>query len=222
MHDPIATRGRARSGALQRALSAALALGSVLAFVSPRPPPTGGLDTAPDPIDRLEVRAAVLSEGAGRVEAFFRDRVEPVERVLRASGADAALVRSLALVLVREGSAAGIDPRVLASVLLVENPWLDPSAVSPQGATGLMQVMPNHAGRWGCASNDLSDVVANVCHGARILAAYLAQKDGDLDRALLAYNGCVKGENTPDCHLYPAHVYSRAGRAAMRRWLELR
>jgi soluble lytic murein transglycosylase-like protein len=108
---------------------------------------------------------------------------------------------------------------VLAAVVLVEDPMLDPDVQSSQGAVGLMQVMPFHAGRWDCGSADLTDLDANVCHGARIFRDYLVRAGGNIDRALLAYNGCVRGLNTPDCHKYPSHVYSNAGRAALRSWL---
>lgn len=195
---------------------------SALAFAFPSErtttpgPPTHAL-----PIEEMEVRAAVLSLGAGLVEEYYLSRVAPVERIFAAHHHDADFVREIARALVAEGQRAGIDPRVLASVLLVENPWLDPTARSFMGATGLMQVMPFHAGRWGCESDVLDDVRGNICHGARIFAAYLRQHGGNLDRALLAYNGCVNGTNTPDCHLYPRHVYSSAGRLAMMNWLEL-
>jgi soluble lytic murein transglycosylase-like protein len=172
------------------------------------------------PLEDFEVRAAVLSRGAALVEEYYEQTVAPVVAVLSSYTSDEELVRELSLALVREGKAAGIDPRVLTSILLVENPWLDPEAVSFVGAVGLMQVMPMHAGRWGCGSADLRDVRVNICHGARIFAAYLRQHGDNLDRALLAYNGCVSGTNTPNCHLYPGHVYSRAGRVAMSHWLE--
>jgi soluble lytic murein transglycosylase-like protein len=168
----------------------------------------------------MEVRAAVLSRGAGIVEEYYESRVEPVEQILAPYHHDGHFVRTVSVALVAEGERVGIDPRALASVLLVENPWLDPHARSSVGAVGLMQVMPFHAGRWGCSSSDLTDIETNVCHGARIFAAYLEQHAGDVDRALLAYNGCVRGTNTPQCHLYPNHVYSRAGRMAMRYWLD--
>jgi hypothetical protein len=193
-----------------------------LAFEGPgEEPPLPPWPTQATPIETMEVRIAVLSRGLGMVEGYYRSRVEPVERMLLPYHPDADFVRSVAIALVREAGTAGLDPRVLASILLVENTGLDPGAVSSAGAVGLMQVMPFHAGSWGCGGDDLTSVAVNLCHGARIFAAYLARHRGDLDRALLAYNGCVRGSNTADCHLYPSHVYSRAGRAAMRGWLQL-
>jgi soluble lytic murein transglycosylase-like protein len=119
------------------------------------------------------------------------------------------LARQIAVALVREGRRTQIDPRLLLAVLLVENPWIDTEARSFMGAVGLMQVMPFHAGAWGCSAADLTDVDANICHGASILAHAILLSEGDLDRALLRYNGCVLGTNTPDCHRYPSWVHSR-------------
>ena len=145
--------------------------------------------------------------------------MEPIERILRPFTSDDDWMRRVALSLVREGRKAGVDPRVLASVVLVENPWLDTDIASSQGAVGLMQVMPFHAGKWDCASSDLTDPDVNICHGARIFRSYLARAGGNIDRALLSYNGCVRGSNTPNCAMYPSHVYSTAGRAVVRSWL---
>ena len=120
--------------------------------------------------------------------------------------------------LVSEGERSGLEPRLLLAVLLVENPWLDPGAVSPVGALGLMQVMPLHRGQWRACAPRLEEIESNICHGARIFAHYLKTESGNIDRALLRYNGCVKGTNTPNCHFYPQHVYARAGRASLLAW----
>jgi soluble lytic murein transglycosylase-like protein len=165
----------------------------------------------------LELRAQGLDRAAGDLQRRYARDVEPLVRQLQPYNSDRALVARIATALVREGTEAGIDPRLLASVLLVEDPRLDPRAVSPVGAVGLMQVMPRHAGGWGCGSDDLTDVDVNVCHGARILANAITVAQGDLDRALLLYNGCVHGENTPDCGLYPQRVYRHAGLAMRQR-----
>lgn len=170
---------------------------------------------------RLQERAVAVSAGLEDLQAAYQRDVAPVEQMLRPFHDDERWVRRVSLALVREARDVGLDPRVLASVLLVENPWLEPGARSGQGAVGLMQVMPLHAGRWGCPSADLTDVESNICHGARIFAHDLRRAHGDLDRALLAYNGCVSGTNTPNCHTYPGQVYARAGRAALERWLIL-
>jgi hypothetical protein len=76
-----------------------------------------------------------------------------------------------------------------------------------------MQVMPLHGGKWGCGSSDLFNIESNICHGVQILKAAL---DGSPNTrvALLRYNGCVRGRNTPNCHRYDDTVLRHAGRAA--------
>jgi hypothetical protein len=195
---------------------------SIPAFAFPRVRVIGSPEAreAPATMEVLEVRAALMSRGIGKVEAYYDSRVAPIEKILAPYHKDRDLVRTISVALVAEAERVEMDPRALASVLLVENPWLDPDIRSPVGAVGLMQVMPFHAGRWKCESPDLEQVRANICHGARIFSAYLRQHRGNVDRALLSYNGCVRGTNTPDCHLYPGKVYTNAGRAAMQNWLE--
>ena len=77
-----------------------------------------------------------------------------------------------------------------------------------------MQVMPFHAGKWGCPSSDLFDIDANICHGVQILADNL-KRSRNLPTALQRYNGCVRGTNTPDCHRYAGKVYRSARRTAV-------
>ena len=168
---------------------------------------------------RLEADAARLSDEAERIESRYARDIQPVASILAASPFAApeneALRRRIALALDREARGRGLSAQLLASVLIVENPWLDLDRRSSVGAVGLMQVMPFHAGKWGCASSDLEDVDVNICHGARILARDLRRSRGDTDRALLRYNGCVRGTNTPDCRSYPTKVYAQAGKARL-------
>lgn len=163
-------------------------------------------------LTRAERLAGTMEAGARTLQAFHDEYVEPLAEVLIArTPVDSARADEIALALTREGLGVGLDPRLLLAVMLVENPWLDPLAESPVGAVGLMQVMPFHAGAWDCPGDDLTDTDLNICHGAQILASALERSKGDLDVALLRYNGCVRGVNTPDCHSYPSWVYREAG-----------
>jgi len=132
-----------------------------------------------------------------------------IAAMLRSRSSDANRADRIATALVREGKRSGIGATLLVGVLLTENPDLEPKATSSVGARGLMQVMPFHAGHWGCASSDLFDIESNICHGVRILADNL-RHSRDLPAALLRYNGCVHGTNTPDCDRYAAKVYRLA------------
>jgi hypothetical protein len=167
----------------------------------------------------LEERVRTLGSLLGGVESLYEDEVAPLERVLLDYRSDdPRLVRRIAVSLLREARRTELEPRLLLAVLLVENPWLDPEARSFMGAQGLMQVMPFHKGKWEPCEPRLDDIDANICHGASIFAAYLKQSNGDVERALLRYNGCVRGTNTPNCHQYPNHVFARAGRATILAW----
>jgi hypothetical protein len=163
-------------------------------------------------ITHLERRVSGLEADGDALNDFHATRIAPLMSALDTRMAvDRSQLDRIAVALIREGRATGIDPRLLLAVMLVENPWLDLQIRSSAGAVGLMQVMPFHAGNWGCPGADLTDLDDNICHGARILDDALKRSRGDLSAALLRYNGCVRGTHTPDCHQYPEWVYSRAG-----------
>jgi soluble lytic murein transglycosylase-like protein len=213
----FATRGSRRPGAPFAPVLAAVVL-STAAFYLPR------LDRPETPVARdaavedMRQHATLVKSKLAGAEDLYEKEVAPLERVLLTYRDDKPLARRIAVSLLKEGRATGLEPQLLLAVLLVENPWLKPDTVSSVGALGLMQVMPLHRGQWkGCAPN-LEEVEANICHGARIFASYLKAESGNIDRALLRYNGCVRGTNTPNCHFYPQHVYARAGRASLLAW----
>lgn len=154
-----------------------------------------------------------------RLPAAVVDASQPTEQAFRIGEVlnqythDRALAFRIADALVDQADREKIDPALLVGVLLTEDATLDPHARSSVGARGLMQVMPLHSGKWGCGSSDLFDIESNICHGVQILKQ--AMIDAPNTRvALLRYNGCVRGRNTPNCHLYDDKVLKRAGRAA--------
>ncbi|MDO8502637.1 MAG: lytic transglycosylase domain-containing protein [Gemmatimonadaceae bacterium] len=154
--------------------------------------------------------AAQLASGSGSRGGFPLGSDEGhVSQILRAYTRDGARADRIAAALVKEARRRKVGSSLLVGVLLTENPWLDPRATSFVGARGLMQVMPFHAGKWGCPSSDLFDIESNICHGVAILADNLSQSR-TLPQALLGYNGCVRGTNTPDCRRYPVAVYRHA------------
>ena len=79
----------------------------------------------------------------------------------------------------------GLDPALVRAVVAVESGFR-PEAVSPKGAQGLMQLMPATARDLGVA--DPLDPAANVDGGSRYLSQLVARYDGDLTKALAAYN----------------------------------
>ena len=142
------------------------------------------------------------------------EQVFRVSSVLRKYTKDTVRANRIATALIREGGKRDLDPALLVGVLLTENAKLDPQARSNVSARGLMQVMPFHAGKWKqCPSRDLADIDSNICYGTSILAD-MVKRSPSMQRALLRYNGCVRGTNTPRCHTYSGKVMKFADQAA--------
>lgn len=81
-----------------------------------------------------------------------------------------------------------IDVALLHSVVEVESGY-NPKAVSPKGALGLMQLMPDTARRYGVT--DPLDAAQNLQGGARHLRDLLDRFSDDKKLALAAYNAGV-------------------------------
>jgi len=160
---------------------------------------------------RPPARLARVDSTALEFAVTARDAHRPLARALAKRTRNPVVAERAAWAVTREAGWLKVSPSLLAAVLLIENRALDSSAVSSQGAVGLMQVMPIHAGSYGCASADLQTVDANICHGARILHTYIV-RTRSVPRALRRYNGCVRGSNTPGCHRYPLRVLRTAAR----------
>jgi hypothetical protein len=161
----------------------------------------GVIATAPASAIRTVAPGATVSQVAMQPGSLAAE----IGQVLRRYTRDGNLADRIATALVKEGTRKRIDPVLLVGVVLTENAKLQPAARSNVRATGLMQVMPFHSGKWGCGSADLVNVESNICHGTSILADLMKRK-GSLRSALQGYNGCVRGTNTPHCYTYTGKV----------------
>jgi soluble lytic murein transglycosylase-like protein len=83
---------------------------------------------------------------------------------------------------------SGLPPELVLAVIEVESAF-DRFAISRVGAQGLMQVMPFWKREIGRESDNLTHNATNLEYGCRILQFYLQREDGNLHRALAAYNG---------------------------------
>ncbi len=172
-----------------------------------------GLGMGPAPEIALPpIRLATAADSLRAERALHATQLSPQLEVYFARfSRDRTLVRRISRAVVREARRQQVPPSLIAAVLVTENTTLRPEARSSVGALGLMQVMPIHAGAALCGSSDLTDVDSNICHGTMILARNL-RRTPTTRAALLRYNGCVRGTNTPDCHRYPSKVLARAGK----------
>ncbi len=91
-----------------------------------------------------------------------------------------------------------LDPALVKAVIAAESAF-EPEAVSPKGAIGLMQIVPDTGERYGVAADarrtvaqKLRDPAINLRVGTRYLRDLLAMFADDLPLALAAYNA---GEN---------------------------
>jgi len=85
-----------------------------------------------------------------------------------------------------------LDPALVRAIIHVESNF-NAHAVSPKGAKGLMQLMPDTARMYGVKS--IFDPNENVRAGARHMAMLLRRFNGNLTWALAAYNAGEEAVN---------------------------
>ncbi len=161
------------------------------------------------PVSAPFLPPALVDSAALERQVVARFEHWPLARIFFSRTRERETSERIARAIVKEANYLQVEPSLLAGVLLTENAPLDVEARSSQGAIGLMQVMDFHAGEYDCDSDDLLQLEANICHGARVFGYYL-KRTGDVQRALLRYNGCVSGTNTPNCRRYPSKVLRNA------------
>jgi soluble lytic murein transglycosylase-like protein len=159
-------------------------------------------------------RPAAKAPAAGRLAARFgfeADRRAFAQDLVATGHVNSTRAWRIADAAVRQAYALEIPPALVLGVMLTENTTLKPTARSNVGAMGLMQIMPRMwrpvlGRRYG---HNLRDDATNVRYGVHILRYFHDRVSGALGpdasyrRALLGYNGCVRGRNTRNCFRYP-------------------
>ena len=135
-----------------------------------KPPPRERRKVAPS---GRAVRPARVDSVRLEVALLRRHSHAPLARVLSRRSGNTLIADRAATAVLSESKRLRLSPSLVAAVLLVENTPMDTTALSVAGAIGLMQVMPVHGGAMGCASPELLEVEANICHGTRVLKMYL-------------------------------------------------
>lgn len=117
-------------------------------------------------------------------EVWLVDMSTRLERFVEHAEARLRLLRMIHAAATR----ANLPPELVLAVIEVESHF-DRFAISRAGAQGMMQVMPFWKHEIGRREDNLTDNRTNLEYGCRILQFYLRREDGDLHRALAAYNG---------------------------------
>lgn len=181
---------------------------------------------AAPPVDSTALRAPWITASAAAIGTpqFERDRSAFVTDLLGTGKLTPERASRIADAAVRQAYTERVPPALVLGVMLTENDEFKPTARSKVGAVGLMQIMPK---QWRTRTlrerfgTNLRDDATNVKYGVFILGFFTrkvsdttAQHEG-WRKALLTYNGCVRGRNTRYCHRYPdvvrRHVQRRAG-----------
>ncbi len=158
-----------------------------------------------------EIREALVTLRSSRALAY-----RPFGNAVFDSNASVAAPEAYAPVFRDAAQTHGVDPRLLVAVAGRESA-MNPNAVSPAGACGLMQLMPATARFLGISN--IFDPRENVFGAARYLRTLLDTFHGDLDLTLAAYNagpGAVQRYNGvppfPETQAYVQNVRARYAR----------
>lgn len=107
-----------------------------------------------------------------------------------------------------------LSPALIEALVWQESRWRA-DAVSPVGARGLAQLMPGTARELGVNPHDPFE---NLEGGARYLRAQLDRFDGDLEKALAAYNAgpgrVIRANGVPNIRETKLYVAAIMGRLA--------
>ena len=176
-------------------------------------------------LDSSAVRAPWLSlpePMAMRHPQFLRDVSAFAADLRRTGQLGSARADTIARIAVREAYHRRIPPALVLGVMLTENDGFKRSAQSNVGALGLMQVMPRvwTPNLGPILGRNLRDDETNLRYGVYILKHFAKRTSDTLDArdvtriALLRYNGCVTGSNTPNCRAYPERVRRHVDQSA--------
>lgn len=175
---------------MSRFLLISICLIAAAAFADAQERPLSPDTRSPVPLSvrGVDERLPVKKDGAMAVAPAARVSV-PVARVsvpvasgrLRVSSGHPTIDR----IVLEAAALNGLDPNLILAVMKAESGY-NPNAVSHKGASGLMQLIPATAARFGVTN--IFDPRENIHAGAKYLRWLLDRFEGDLRLALAGYN----------------------------------
>ena len=162
----------------------------------------------------------LVQPGAFTEVGPLADKDEPVrasELIQRRYSLDKQTADSIANAVFKNARDLDLDPMILLGLIHAESTF-QPNEVSSAGAMGLMQIVPSwHVKlileakqKFGLSTNLFTPEV-NIWVGSRIKKQYLLKQGGNLDKALLQYNGSSNDSNKTYYHkvLSSARFFSK-------------
>ena len=151
--------------------------------------------TSPLPLRAATSPRVTINEAARQWAAADRERVTPPPQPTASAAPPNAVTPRFATaqaqrwtpLINRVAREEGIDPALVHSVIAAESAY-NPTACSPKGAVGLMQLMPATAERFGLARAARHRPEPNLRAGIRYLRWLMATFDHDPRLALAGYN----------------------------------
>lgn len=121
----------------------------------------------------------------GRAKVRQRSAKAPVQKPLQLDSKGRTNYAALKDTIDTAASNNGIDPELIQAIIKIESDW-KPNARSNKGAKGLMQLMPKTAK--GLGVRNAYDAAQNINGGSKYIANLIKRYNGDISKALMAYN----------------------------------
>jgi len=165
-------------------------------------------DDIPKKRELLNLTVVEAVEGASFERPKVATRVEPTARANPRVVIEDLVPEAFRPMLLATAERFGIDPRMVAAVIVVESEWI-PGAKGKHNDLGLMQIIPDTA-RWianslGMGEYDLFDAQTNLTMGTWYLKI-LFKEYGNWPQALAAYNGGPRAADLGADHPYTKRV----------------
>lgn len=138
---------------------------------------------APSVQNKLSTDLFMAMRRVGDITA--RNQAEATAKSAQPTATSPTTPETFAPLIEQAAAKTGLDPKLIEAVIRTESDF-DPNALSPVGAQGLMQLMPETAKDLGVS--DPFDPAQNVEAGSRYLKQLMDRYDGNTDKALAAYN----------------------------------